>query len=121
LLNALQVAPYSRKETNVEHKVIEAVIDTNYRRLIDGRSIDISLGGVHNIVVDSDIDKMFQEDVPLQDLSGIMAESFRFPLSMMESRVWMIFFQARLRCNAVPGTLPGDFELLKESVENDPD
>ena len=49
LLNALQVVPYSRKETNVEHEVIEAVIDTNYRRLIEGRSIDISLGGVHNI------------------------------------------------------------------------
>lgn len=50
LLNALQVAPYSRRETNVEHEVTEAVIDTNYRRLIEGRSIDISLGGVHNIV-----------------------------------------------------------------------
>jgi hypothetical protein len=49
LLNALQVAPYSRKETNVEHEVTEAVIDTNYRRLIEGRSIDISLGGIHNI------------------------------------------------------------------------
>jgi hypothetical protein len=36
LLNALQVAPYSRKETNVEHEVTEAVIDTNYRRLIEG-------------------------------------------------------------------------------------
>lgn len=53
LLNALQVAPYSRKETNVEHEVTEAMIDTNYRRPIEGRSIDISSGGVHNIVVGS--------------------------------------------------------------------
>ncbi|GAG59137.1 unnamed protein product, partial [marine sediment metagenome] len=56
LLNALQVGRYSRKEMNFEHEVIEAVIDTNYRMLIDGRSIDISLGGIHNIVVGSDID-----------------------------------------------------------------
>jgi len=74
LLNALQVAPYSRKETNVEHEVTEAVIDTNYRRLIEGRSIDISLGGVHNIVVGSDIDKTFQNCIPAEDLSGIMAD-----------------------------------------------
>lgn len=74
LLNALQVTPYSRKETNVEHEVTEAVIDTNYRRLIEGRSIDISLGGVHNIVVGSDIDKVFQDDISAEDLSGIMAD-----------------------------------------------
>ena len=74
LLNALQVTPYSRKETNVEHEVTEAVIDTNYRRLIEGRSIDISLGGVHNIVVGSDIDKAFQDHIPAEDLSGIMAD-----------------------------------------------
>jgi hypothetical protein len=74
LLNALQVAPFSRRETNVEHEVTEAVIDTNYRRLIEGRSIDISLGGVHNIVVGSDIDKAFQDCIPAEDLSGIMAD-----------------------------------------------
>jgi len=73
-LNALQVAPYSRRETNVEHEVTEAVIDTNYRRLIEGRSIDISLGGVHNIVVGSDIDKTFQDCIPVENLSGIMAD-----------------------------------------------
>ncbi len=28
---------YAHKESNFEHEVIEAVIDTNYRRLIDGR------------------------------------------------------------------------------------
>jgi hypothetical protein len=74
LLSALQVGRYSRKEMNFEHEVIEAVIDTNYRRLIDGRSIDISLGGIHNIVVGSDIDETFQEPVSVEDLSAIMAD-----------------------------------------------
>jgi transposase-like protein len=50
------------------------VIDTNYRRLVDGRSIDISLGGIHNIVVGSDIDQTYQETVNLEDLSAIMAD-----------------------------------------------
>jgi hypothetical protein len=54
--------------------VIEAVIDTNYRRLIEGRSIDISLGGIHTIVAGSDVDQLYQEPVALEDLSGIMAD-----------------------------------------------
>jgi len=74
LLSALGVGAYKRKEANFENEVIEAVIDTNYRRLIKGRSIDISLGGVHNLVVSSDIDKVYQGVVPLEDLSGIMAD-----------------------------------------------
>jgi len=74
LLSALRIGRYDRKEDNFEHEVIEAVIDTNYRRLIDGRSIDISLGGIHNIVVGSDIDKTFQEPVPLENLSAILAD-----------------------------------------------
>jgi len=74
LLSALKVGRYARREMNFEHEVIEAVIDTNYRRLIDGRSIDISLGGIHNIVVGSDIDQTFQEPVPVEDLSAIMAD-----------------------------------------------
>jgi hypothetical protein len=74
LLSALKVGLYERKESNFEHEVIEAVIDTNYRRLIKGRSIDISLGGIHNIVVGSDIDQVYQEPVPLDGLSGIMAD-----------------------------------------------
>jgi hypothetical protein len=74
LLSALQVGRYARKEMNFEHEIVEAVIDTNYRRLIDGRSIDISLGGIHNIVVGSDIDKTFQEPVSVKDLSGIAAD-----------------------------------------------
>jgi len=75
LLNALQIGRYARRESNFEHEVVEAVIDTNYRRLIDGRSIDISLGGVHNIVVGSDIDKVLQEPVPIDNISAIMADS----------------------------------------------
>jgi len=74
LLTALQVGRYARKEMNFEHEIVEAVIDTNYRRLIDGRSIDISLGGIHNIVVGSDIDKTFQEPVSTEDLSAILAD-----------------------------------------------
>lgn len=74
LLSALGIGRYARKEANFEHEVIEAVIDTNYRRLIDGRSIDISLGGIHNIVVGSDIDKNFQEPVSIGDLSAIIAD-----------------------------------------------
>jgi len=74
LLSALQIGRYARKEANFEHEVIEAVIDTNYRRLIDGRSIDISLGGIHNIVVGSDIDKRNKEPVSVERLSAIMAD-----------------------------------------------
>jgi hypothetical protein len=74
LLSALKVGRYARNEANFEHEVIEAVIDTNYRRLIDGRSIDISLGGIHNVVVGSDIDETFQEPVSVKDLSAIMAD-----------------------------------------------
>jgi hypothetical protein len=74
LLSALKVGRYAQREMNFEHEVIEAVIDTNYRRLIDGRSIDISLGGIHNIVVGSDIDQTFQEPVSVEDLSAIMAD-----------------------------------------------
>ena len=74
LLSALQIGRYSHNEMNLEHEVIESVIDTNYRRLIDGRFIDISLGGFHNIVVGSDIDKTFRKPVSAKDLSGIMAD-----------------------------------------------
>ena len=74
LLSALRVGRYARNETNLEHEVIEAVIDTNYRRLIDGRSIDISLGGIHNMVVGSNIDETFQESVSVEDLTAIIAD-----------------------------------------------
>jgi len=74
LLSALKVGQYAHRETNFEHEIVEAVIDTNYRRLIEGKSIDISLGGIHNIVVGSDIDETFQEPVSVKDLSGIIAD-----------------------------------------------
>jgi hypothetical protein len=74
LLDALGMAPYSRKESNFEHQVIEAVIDTNYRRLIEGRSVDISLGGIHNMVVGSDVDQLEESAVDLDDLAAIMAD-----------------------------------------------
>ena len=74
LLRALQIERYVRKEVNFEHEVIEAVIDTNYRRLVDGRSIDISLGGIHNIVAGSDIDAVCQETISPKKLSAIMAD-----------------------------------------------
>ena len=74
LLNALKIEPYLRKEANFEHEVIEAVIDTNYRRLIEGRSIDISLGGIHNLVVGSDVEQLEQVSVEANTLSAIMAD-----------------------------------------------
>lgn len=74
LLDALRLMPYSRRESNFEHEVIEAVIDTNYRRLIEGRSIDISLGGIHNLVVGSDISQLDEVPVDIDDLSAIMAD-----------------------------------------------
>lgn len=74
LLSALKVSPYVRKEANLEHQVIEAVIDTNYRRLIEGHSIDISLGGIHNLVVGSDVDQLGEVPFELNNLSAIMAD-----------------------------------------------
>ncbi|MCX5810633.1 MAG: hypothetical protein NTX36_14910 [Proteobacteria bacterium] len=74
LLSALKIGRYARREVNFEHEVIESVIDTNYRRLIDGRSIDISLGGIHNIVVGSDIDTLLQEPVSVEGFSAFMAD-----------------------------------------------
>jgi len=73
-LGALGIEPYASKETNFEHEVIESVIDTNYRRLIDGRSIDISHGGIHNIVVGSDTGIAFEETVSTEELSAISAD-----------------------------------------------
>jgi len=74
LLRALKIGAYAHKEMNFEHEVIEAVIDTNYRRLIDGRSIDISLGGIHNLVVGSDIDRLYQDSVEVKKMSAVMAD-----------------------------------------------
>jgi len=74
LLSALGIGRYDRHESNFEQEVIEAVIDTNYRRLIKGRSIDISVGGIHNLVVGSDLDRVYQTPVAPATLSGIIAD-----------------------------------------------
>jgi len=74
LLNALKMTPYTRKESNFEQQVIEAVIDTNYRRLVEGHSIDISLGGIHNLVVGSDVDRLEDVPVDLDDLTAVIAD-----------------------------------------------
>jgi len=74
LLSALQIGSYERKETNFEHEVIEAVIDTNYRRLFEGRSIDIFLGGIHNLVVGSAIENEYQDPVNVEDIIGIITD-----------------------------------------------
>ncbi len=74
LLGVLQIATDMQKKGNFENEVVEAVIDTNYRRLIDGRSIDILLGGIHNIVVGSNIDKAHEEPIPFDDLIAVMAD-----------------------------------------------
>jgi len=74
LLAALEIGSHARKESNFEREVIEAVIDTNYRRLIEGRSIDISLGGIHNLVVGSDIDEHFEAPIDTDELRGLMAD-----------------------------------------------
>lgn len=81
LLGALGLERYARKESNFEHEVIEAVIDTNYRRLIEGRSIDISLGGIHNLVVGSDIEEIYTDEVSTDGLSSIMADGTGLKLS----------------------------------------
>jgi hypothetical protein len=70
----LEIGSYARKEANLEREVIEAVIDTNYRRLIEGRSIDISLGGIHNIVVGSDIDESFEAPIEAGGFRALMAD-----------------------------------------------
>lgn len=49
LLDAMKIEPYMGHEDVLEKTVADAVIDTNYRRLIDGHSLDVSLGGVHNL------------------------------------------------------------------------
>ena len=74
LLHALEIGSHARKEGNFEREVIEAVIDTNYRRLIEGRSIDISLGGVHNLVVGTEIDQHYEAPIEADHLRGLLAD-----------------------------------------------
>ena len=58
-----------------EMGICHASIDTNYRRLIEGRSIDISVGGVHNLVVGSDLAEHSDQAVSAASLTGIMADA----------------------------------------------
>ena len=74
LLDALGLEPYERSDEVLEKEVISAVIDTNYRRLIEGHSLDVSLGGVHNFVAGSDIDELLSEELQLDRYRAVLAD-----------------------------------------------
>jgi hypothetical protein len=74
LLDALQIEPYVGHDDLLEKAVIEAVIDTNYRRLIDSHSLDVSLGGIHNFVAGSDIDELLAGELDFDSYQAIMAD-----------------------------------------------
>jgi len=74
LLNALGLEPYERSDEVLEKEVIAAVVDTNYRRLIEGHSLDVSLGGVHNFVAGSDIDELLGEELELDRYRAVLAD-----------------------------------------------
>lgn len=78
LLDALSIEPYAGHEDVLENAVIDAVIDTNYRRLIEGHSLDVSLGGVHNFVAGSDIDKVLGDALELDRYRAVLADGTRF-------------------------------------------
>ena len=78
LLDALNIEPYAGHEDVLENAVIDAVIDTNYRRLIEGHSLDVSLGGVHNFVAGSDIDKVLGDELELDRYRAVLADGTRF-------------------------------------------
>ena len=69
----LSLSSHARKVGNFEREVIEAVIDTKYRHLIEGRSINISLGGVYNLFVGCDIDQYFETPINTNKLRRLMA------------------------------------------------
>jgi len=75
LLDALKIEPYAGHEDVLEKAVVDAVIDTNYRRLIHGHSLDVSLGGVHNFVAGSDIDELLSEDLEMDRYRGVLADA----------------------------------------------
>lgn len=74
VLEALKIAPYQRHDEMVEQAVLDAVIDTNYRRLIEGHGIDISVGGVHNYIAGSDLEEMLEPEIDLGRYEGILAD-----------------------------------------------
>jgi len=74
LVSVLKIGRYAYEESNFQHEVIEAVINTNYWRLIGGRSIDISFGGIHTIMVGSEVDQVYHA-ISIEDLSDIMSKN----------------------------------------------
>lgn len=78
LLDALKIEPYGGHDDVLEKAVIDAVIDTNYRRLIEGHSLDVSLGGVHNFVAGSDIDEVLRDELALDQYSAVLADGTKF-------------------------------------------
>jgi hypothetical protein len=74
LLEALDLEPYQRADEVLEKEVIAAVMDTNYRRLIEGHALDVSLGGVHNFVAGSDVDELLEQPLALDDYRAVMAD-----------------------------------------------
>jgi hypothetical protein len=66
--------PYGRREGNFERQLMEAVIETTYRRLIRHRGIGISLGGLHNMVAHTDLDKLCDEQVNTSEVISVMAD-----------------------------------------------
>jgi hypothetical protein len=75
LLDALGIESHKRHDEVIEHAVLEAVIDTNYRRLIEGHGLDISLSGIHDYIVGSDIDELLKEELKLDDYTAILGDS----------------------------------------------
>lgn len=78
LLGAMKIEPYMGHEDVLEKTVADAVIDTNYRRLIDGHSLDVSLGAVHDLVAGSDVDDVLGDELKLDRYTGILADGSRY-------------------------------------------
>lgn len=78
LLDALKIEPYGGHEDVLEKAVMDAVIDTNYRRLIEGHSLDVSLGGIHNLVAGSDIEDELGEELDLDRYRAVLADGTKF-------------------------------------------
>ena len=74
LLDALGIEPYQGHDEMLENAVLDAVIDTNYRRLVEGHNIDISLGGIHDYIAGSDIDELLAEEVKLEHYRAVLAD-----------------------------------------------
>jgi hypothetical protein len=78
LLDALGIEPYAGHEDVLENAVVDAVIDTNYRRLVEGHSLDVSTGSIHNFVAGSDIGEVLGDELEMDRYQAIMADGTRF-------------------------------------------